>query len=144
MDVFFSDADRKEYLKHLAEQGGRFGVSFLAWCLMSNHVHLIAVPEDEDGLRRAIGEAHRRYTRHVNFREGWRGHLWQGRFASFVMDDDHLLAAARYIELNPVRAKIVRKPHRYRFSSARGHLQGRDDRLLTASPLLEMIPGSPP
>ncbi|NQU21133.1 MAG: transposase, partial [Candidatus Nealsonbacteria bacterium] len=63
--------------------------------------------------------------------------------ASFVMDDDHLLAAARYIELNPVRAKIVRKPHRYRYSSARAHLEGRDDRLLTAAPLLKMIPDWP-
>jgi len=74
---------------------------------MPNHVHLIAVPETEDGLRRAIGEAHRRYTRHINFRENWRGHLWQDRFASFPMDQNYLLATARYIELNPVRAGMV-------------------------------------
>ena len=103
-------------------------------------MHLILVPPSEGSLRRAVGEAHRRYTRRVNFREGWRGHLWHGRFASFVMDDDHLLAAARYIELNPVRAKIVRKPHRYRYSSARAHLEDRDDHLLTATPLLELVP----
>ncbi len=70
---------------------------------MPNHVHLIVVPQSAGSLRRAIGEAHRRYTRRINFREGWRGHLWQGRFASFVMDEDHLLTAARYVELNPVR-----------------------------------------
>ena len=70
---------------------------------MPNHVHLIAVPHSADGLKRAIGEIHRRYTRMVNFREGWRGHLWQGRFASFVLDEPYLLTAARYIELNPVR-----------------------------------------
>jgi len=86
---------------------------------MPKHVHLIAVPSDKDGLRRAIGEAHRRYTRHVNFREGWRGCLWQGRFASFVMDDDYLLTATRYIERKSVRAKIVRKRWRYRYSGAR-------------------------
>ena len=70
---------------------------------MPNHVHLIVVPQSAESLRRAIGEAHRRYTRRINFREGWRGHLWQGRFASFVMDEDHLLTAARYVELNPMR-----------------------------------------
>lgn len=81
------------------------------------------VPRSEDGLRRAIGEAHRRYTRRVNFREGWRGHLWQGRFASFVMDEPYLLAAARYIELNPVRAGLVTAPSDDRWSSARAHLK---------------------
>ena len=138
--TFFEDADYQAYIELMAEWCEECGVEIWAYCLMPNHVHLIAVPEDEESLRRAIGEAHRRYTRHVNFREGWRGHLWQGRFASFVMDDEHLLAAARYIELNPVRAKIVRKPHRYRYSSARPHLEDRDDRLLTASPLLKRIP----
>ena len=78
-----------------------------SWRLpMPNHVHLIAVRESSDGLRRAIGEVHRRYTRMVNFREGWRGHLWQGRFASCVLDESHLLTAARYVELNPVRARL--------------------------------------
>jgi len=74
---------------------------------MPNHVHLIVVPLSPESLRRAIGEAHRRYTRWINFREGWRGHLWQVRFASFLMDEDHLLTAARYVELNPVRAGLV-------------------------------------
>jgi hypothetical protein len=80
-----------------------------------------------ESLRRAIGEARRRYTRSINFREGWRGHLWQGRFASFVRDEDHLLTAARYVELNPVRAGLVQAPSRYRWSSAAAHLRGRDD-----------------
>jgi REP element-mobilizing transposase RayT len=70
MDIFFSDNDRTEYLKHLSEQGERFGVSYLAWCLMSNHIHLIAIPAEESSLARRIGEAHRRYTRCINFREG--------------------------------------------------------------------------
>jgi len=74
----------------------------------AQHVHLIAVPKSEEGLRRAIGEAHRRYTRRVNFRKKWRGHLWQGRFASFVMDEPHLPACARYVEMNPVRAGLCR------------------------------------
>ena len=76
-------------------------VEIWAYCLMPNHVHLIAVPVSPDGLRLAIGEVHRRYTRMVNFREGWRGHLWQGRFASFVLDEPYVLTAVRYVELNP-------------------------------------------
>ena len=85
-------------------------VEIWAYCLMPNHVHLIAVPQSPDGLRLAIGEVHRRYTRMVNFREGWRGHLWQGRFASFVLDEPYVLTAARYVELNPVRAGLVNAP----------------------------------
>jgi len=117
MDVFFSDADRKEYLKLLSEQGERCGVAFLAWCLMSNHVHLIAVPDHETSLASGIGEAHRRYTRYVNFREGWRGYLFQGRFYSCPLDGNYLLAAVRYVLRNPVRAGIVREPWHYRWST---------------------------
>ena len=106
---------------------------------MPNHVHLIAVPEREDALQRAIGEAHRRYSRAVNLREGWRGHLWQGRFASFPMDQGHLLAAARYVELNPVRASIRRRPETHPWSSARAHLAEEDDALVKVAPLLEMV-----
>ena len=106
-----------------------------AYCLMPNDVHLIAVPESEEGLR----EAHRRYTRRVNFRQGWRGHLWQGRFASFVMDQAHTLAAARYIERNPVRAGLVAEPGRYRWSSAAAPLRGEDDELVRVAPLLGMV-----
>src|SRR4029077_19458416 len=107
---------------------------------MPNHVHLIAVPHSADGLGRAIGEAHRRYTRMVNFREGWRGHLWQGRFASFVLDEPYLLTAARYVELNSVRAGLVDAPSGYRWSSAAAHLEGRDDALVRVKPLLEFAP----
>ena len=106
---------------------------------MPNHIHLIAVPQSADGLRRAIGEAHRRYTRRVNFREGWVGHLWQGRFASFVMDEEYLVAAARYIERNPVRAGLVRWAGAYRWSSAAAHLKGKDDSLVQVKPLLELV-----
>ena len=100
----------------------------------------IAVPQSDDGLRRAIGEVHRRYTRMVNFRKGWRGHLWQGRFASFVLDEPYLLTAARYIELNPVRARLINAPSRYRWSSAAAHVHGKDDTLVRVAPLLEMVP----
>jgi REP-associated tyrosine transposase len=98
-----------------------------------------AVPKAEDGLRRAIGEAHRRYTRHINFREGWRGHLWQGRFHSFPMDESYFLTAARYVELNPVRAKIVSRAEDYPWSSASAHLSGRNDILVEVAPLHEIV-----
>jgi len=137
--TFFCDDDYTAYLDLMAEWYGEHGVEIWAYCLMPNHAHLIAVPQSEDGLRRAIGEAHRRYTRLVNFREGWRGYLWQGRFASFVMDEPYLLAAARYVELNPARAKLVADAAEWPWSSARAHLSGRDDRLATVSPLLAMV-----
>ena len=108
----------------MAEWCDRYRVQVWAYCLMPNHVHLIAVPASSDGLRGAIGEAHRRYTTVINRREGWRGHLWQGRFASYVMDDRYTLAAARYVELNPVRAGLVARAEDYPCSSARAHLLG--------------------
>jgi putative transposase len=76
----------------------------------------------------------------INFREGWRGYLWQGRFSSFVMDERYVMASVRYIELNPVRARLVKDPAAYTWSSARAHIEGRDDTLVSVSPLLEMIP----
>ena len=88
--TFFCDEDYLVYIDLMAQWCRHYKVAIWAWCLMPNHVHLIAVPETPEGLTRAIGEAHRRYTRHINFRENWRGHLWQGRFASYVMDEKYL------------------------------------------------------
>ena len=138
--TFFGEEDYQHYLELMAQFCRAEQVAIWAYCLMPNHVHLIVVPQSAESLRRAIGEAHRRYTRRINFREGWRGHLWQGRFASFVMDEDHLLTAARYVELNPVRAGLVQAPSRYRWSSAAAHLRGRDDALVQVAPFLQMAP----
>ncbi len=137
--TFFTDADYAAYMDLMSEWCGRYRVNIWAYCLMPNHVHLIAVPETEDGLRLAIGEAHRRYTRLINFREGWRGHLWQGRFASFTMDEPYLLACVRYIETNPVRAKLVEKLEDWPWSSASAHIRRENDRLVNVEPLLQMI-----
>jgi putative transposase len=137
--TFFSDADYAAYLELMAEWCGKEGVDIWAYTCMPNHIHLVAVPSTEEALRRAIGEAHRRYTRRINFREKWRGYLWQGRFASFVMDEAYLLAAARYIELNPLRAGLVAHAEDWRWSSAQAHLAGRDDCLVKVAPLLAMI-----
>ena len=135
--TFFCDSDYETYRTLLAESCAAADVSVLAYCLMPNHVHLILTPRDQDGLRAALSETHRRYSREVNFREGWRGYLWQGRFASFPMDENYLLACARYVELNPVRAKLVARARDWRWSSARAHLRGRDDALVRVAPLLE-------
>jgi putative transposase len=137
--VFFNADDYLSYIDLMAEWCRKYDVAIWAWCLMPNHVHLIAVPQTEDGLARAIGEAHRRYTRRINFREKWRGHLWQERFASFAMEESHVLAAARYIEMNPAAAGLVENPQDYPWSSARAHLAGEDDGLVKVAPLIEMV-----
>ena len=137
--TFFSEEDYAAYVGLMAEWCTERGVEIWAYCLMPNHTHLIAVPRSEDGLRRAVGEAHRRYTRRINFREKWRGYLWQGRFASFVMDEPYLLAAGRYVELNPVRANLAADAAEWPWSSARAHLSGRDDQLVKVAPLLAMV-----
>ena len=137
--TFFCEDDYQTYIELMSEWTARCGVEIWAYCLIPNHIHLIAVPQSEDDLRWAIGEAHRRYTRHINFQKNWRGHLWQGRFASNVMDESYLIAAARYIELNPVRAGLVTKPTEYRWSSAKAHCAGLDDKLVKAKPLLDLV-----
>ena len=140
MPVFFSDDDRRDYLGLLCEQGKRFGVRYIAWCLMSNHIHLIAVPENESSLAKGVGEAHKRYSRMINFREGWRGYLFQGRFFSCPLQEAYAVAAIRYVLRNPVRAGICRKPCEYEWSSAQWMIGLRDvDPLARKSPLLEEI-----
>lgn len=139
MEVFPGPGDYGTYRALLGEWCRGAETQIWAYCLMPNHVHLILVPSHADGLRAALGEAHRRYTRHVNTREGWRGHLWQERFHSFVMDDDHLLACARYVELNPVRAGLVERPEDWQWSSARAHLGVGDDGITAHRPLLDRV-----
>ena len=125
----------------MVHRGGRGHLGVLPWayCLMPNHVYLVAVPTGAEGLRLGIAEAHRRYSRRVNVREGWRGHLWQGRFASFVLDERWLWAAVRYVENNPVRAGLARRAEAWRWSSAAAHVAGHDDELVAVGPMLERL-----
>jgi len=134
--TLFCEEDDQCYLERMAQFCRPEQVEIWACCLMPDHVHLIAVAQSTDGLRQASGEAHRQYTRRGNLREGWRGHPWQGRFASFAIDESYLLTAARYVELIPVRAGSVNAPSRYRWSSAEAHPRGRGDALVRVAPLL--------
>jgi putative transposase len=138
--VFFREEDYQVYLALLRQQCQRWGLQIWAYCLMTNHVHLIAYPEAAESLTRAVAETHRRYTRHVNFREGWRGYLWQGRFASFPLDEPHLLAALRYVEHNPVAAGLVQHAEDYPWSSAQAHVTRMSDAMLSPHPLQATIP----
>lgn len=122
MDIFHSDYDRRSYLQALKEETDRFELEILSWCLMSNHVHFIAIPQHESSLAKAFGEAHKRYTRMKNFSDGARGYLFQGRFSSCVLDERHLVAAVRYVESNPVRAGITKAAWDYPWSSAAFHV----------------------
>ena len=139
-DVFFRDEDYEAYLDLLKEWCGREDIENWAYCLMTNHVHLIVKPNKDSNLSRAIGEIHRRYTRRINFRENWRGYLWQGRFASFPMDEDWLLRAAAYVELNPVRSGMVQEAWDYRWSSVHAHLWRKDKAgTVVTEPLLNLV-----
>ena len=137
--TFFSIEDYRKYSDLVAGACDITSVDVWAYCLMPNHVHFVVVPGNEQSLARLFKEAHRRYTRHVNLRNNWRGHLWQERFHSFVMDERYLLAAVRYVELNPVRAGLCRRPEDWPWSSARAHLSGENDALVNVRPMLERI-----
>jgi putative transposase len=135
--TFFEDGDYELYRDLLAQAARRAGSEIWCYCLMPNHVHVIVVPSDEDGLRRTFADAHRRYTGFINARNRWTGHLWQGRFGAVVMDEEHLGHAMRYVSLNPVRARLLERPQDWRWSSARAHLDGRGDALVRVAPALD-------
>ena len=137
--VFFGDGDKKKYLDILNLHAKLYELEIWAYCLMSNHVHLVVVPEDEESLSQAIGETHKTYTRMVNFRERWRGSLWEGRFKSMVMDEPYLYMAIRYVERNPVRAKMVKKAEDYLWSSARFRVKKEENKLLSKYYLMDEI-----
>ena len=137
--TFFCEDDYRYYIDLVSEYSELTGTEVWAYCMMPNHVHLVMVPVTEDGLRATLGEAHRRYTRYINFREGWRGHLWQERFHSFSMDENYLLAAVRYVERNPVAAKLCMCPEDWEWSSALAHIKEEDDDLVRVRPMLDRV-----
>ena len=124
-DVFFVDDDRHVYLQLLGDQARKYGLDIVGYCLMGNHVHIVAIPQTEDSLAKAIGRTHFRYTQYINRFHKRSGHLWQGRFYSCPLDEPHFWLAMRYVELNPIRARICRKPWRYEWSSAAVHVDAK-------------------
>ncbi len=138
--VFFEDGDQEIYCDMVAEQLLKSDVEVWAYCLMPNHIHLILRPRAADGMGRALGEAHLRYTNFVNARGRWTGHLFQSRFASVAMDESHLRAAVSYVSLNPVRAGLVSRAEEWSWSSVRAHLAGEDDGLVSVRPVLDRWP----
>ncbi|MDN5937893.1 MAG: transposase [Salinisphaera sp.] len=137
--VFLQEDDYALYRDLLAQHCTANGVEVWSYCLMPNHVHLILVPSSEDGLSRAIGETHRRYSGYINARLRVTGHLFQGRFGAVAMDEAHLLAAFRYIAMNPVKAKLVSQAADWPWSSTPDHLVARNDGLVAVQPLLERV-----
>jgi putative transposase len=136
--VFFCDDDYRAYRDLVAHWTRFHGVEVWCYCLMPNHVHLLAVPCSKDAFSRAFSQAHRRYTRMVNARFSWQGHLWQGRFLSRPVHNESLLATARYIEMNPVKAHLVKNPEDYPWSSAGAHIDGRPDCLARGGPFARL------
>ena len=133
-DVFFDDGDRQTYLELLGEYAAKFGVEVAACCLMSNHIHLILIPSTEEGLQQVLKPLHMRHAQRLNQAKQRQGHVWQGRYFSSALDGDYFRAALRYVERNPVRARMVRKAENYGWSSARGHCGLVKDRLLKPTP----------
>jgi len=132
--VFFADRDYEAYRDWLAEAAHEARLGVWAWCLMPNHVHLVLVPQNEDGLRRALSRVHRRYAGFIHARRRRTGHFWQGRYGAVAMDEDHLAAAYRYVNLNPVRARLVERAEAWRWSSARALLGLGEDGLTDLTP----------
>ena len=136
--VFFNDNNRLLYLKLLKEQGDLYGLEYWAYCLMDNHVHLVAVPNKVDSFQ-AFAKTNWRYTKAINEYHGWRGYLWQGRFLSYPMDEGDSLLGVRYVERNPVRAGMVKRAEDYIWSSARSHVYGKQDGLIARCYLQNII-----
>lgn len=137
--VFFTSLDKDIYIDILAHYCQKEKVEIWCYCLMDNHVHLIAAPHHAPSLSRAIGETHKKYTWIINSRNEWKGFLWQGRFLSYPIDDNYLYKWVRYIERNPVRAALVPRAEDYPWSSARSHVFGYTDKLLSPFYLIKQI-----
>ena len=137
-DVFFDDQDKTTYLSLLKSYCEKTNVELWAYCLMANHVHILAIPVDEGSLSRCIGRTNLLYTQHVNRKYQRSGRLWQNRFFSTIVDTEtYLWAVARYIENNPVKSALVTRPEDYPWSSCRANISGHGDGLVTGKGWLD-------
>jgi len=125
--VFFGAEDARAYLRLLREYATEHGVEIVAWCLMPNHVHLVAIPAEATGLHRLLKAVHGQYAQRINRMRELTGHLWQGRYFSSTLDPRYFRNAVRYVELNPVRAGLVERAEAYEWSSAQAHCGRRSD-----------------
>ena len=138
--VFFEEADYLAYLRWLKEAAERYAMVIHAYVLMTNHIHLLATAHDNLGITRMMQYLGRQYVPYINHTYGTSGSLWEGRYkASLIHDDEYLLTCMRYIELNPVRAKMVLSPGYYRWSSYRHNAQGKEDLLVTPHALYSAL-----
>lgn len=139
-DIFYNDKDRRFFIKCLKDAKEKTKSKIYAYCLMSNHVHLIVEPSTEDGLGNMMQSVGRKYVQYINRAYKRTGTLWEGRFrSSVVSNDEYLLTCGKYIELNPVRAKVVDSPQGYYWSSFGAKISGRKDSLLDEDPLYESL-----
>jgi putative transposase len=129
--VFFTDEDRIRYLERFCELTKEHGVEVLAYCLMTTHVHHLLVPPDSKALEKVFRPLHSEYALAINSSYDWNGHLWQSRYFSCALDNEQLINAIRYVELNPVRAGMRSVAENYLWSSAKAHVLGSPDPLLT-------------
>src|SRR5690348_7286923 len=131
--IFFESSDYAAYLNWLREGLKRYGCELHAYALMTNHVHLLMTPDSRDAISRTMQYVGRHFVPYINFSYGRTGTLWEGRYkASLVQEEHYLLLCMRYIEMNPVRAGMVKSPSHYRWSSYRSNAQGQEDPLVTA------------
>lgn len=130
-NIFKDEEDYRRYKGWLEEYSRKEGLKIWAYCFMTNHVHFVCVPKQEASLSRTFNTVHMRYAQYFNKKLGVKGHLWQGRFFSSILDEKHLYAAVRYVENNPLRTTMVYEAKEYQWSSAKGHIAGCNDSLLS-------------
>ncbi len=138
-NVFLDDSDKRRYLSLIADYSQKYRLKILAYCLMDNHVHFVVIPMNADSMAKTFSISHTLYSQYFNKKMKVFGHLWQGRFYSCVLDENHLIAAGRYVERNPVRAGMVKKSVEYVWSSARSHADGRCKEIIDTSLFFKYI-----
>jgi|SRR5688572_25342902 len=139
--VFFCRGDGIRYLDLLRDHAVRQRVEVVAYCLMPNHIHLVLVPAIADSLHALLKPVHGQFAQRINRMRGQIGHLWQGRYFSSPLDSTYLLNAVRYVELNPVRAKMVARAENYVWSSAAAHCGLTNDPVVERTPQLQGLAG---
>lgn len=138
-NTFLDDKDKERYLNWLEEYSKKSSLSILAYCLMPNHVHIIGIPAARESLAKTFHQTHTKYSQYFNKKLNTKGHLWQGRFYSCVLDEQHLIAALKYVERNPVRAGLIKEPWEWKWSSASAHVAMNNNRIILLTDVFSII-----